>query len=68
MTHGGLNSLQEAIYHGVPVIGLPFGTDQFINLDKGAKDGFAIRLDWTEVREETLTHALNELLHNPRYN
>ena len=66
ITHGGLNSLQEAIYHGVPVLGLPFGADQFANLIKGVNDGYAIQLDWTEVNEKSLTDAIQQLIHNPK--
>ena len=66
MTHGGLNSLQEAIYHGVPVLGLPFGTDQALNLKRAVRDGYAVTLEWTDVTQETLTKSIQDLLHNPR--
>ncbi|KAG8456718.1 hypothetical protein GDO86_002483 [Hymenochirus boettgeri] len=32
VTHGGINSLQEAVYHGVPVLGIPLFGDQHDNL------------------------------------
>uniref|UniRef100_A0A673BRV0 UDP-glucuronosyltransferase n=1 Tax=Sphaeramia orbicularis TaxID=375764 RepID=A0A673BRV0_9TELE len=32
VAHGGTNGLQEAIYHGVPVVGLPVFFDQYDNL------------------------------------
>ncbi|KAM4808359.1 UDP-glucuronosyltransferase 3A1-like [Rhinophrynus dorsalis] len=32
VTHGGLNSLMEAVYHGVPVVGIPLFGDQFDNV------------------------------------
>jgi glucuronosyltransferase len=66
MTHGGLNSLQEAIYHGVPVIGLPFMTDQHLNLKRAVADGYAIQLDWKDVNEQSLTDTLQRILHNSR--
>jgi len=67
LSHGGLNSLQEAIYHSVPVLGLPFGTDQTLNLLRAAKDGYALKIDWKNVSEETLSESINELLHNSSY-
>lgn len=67
MTHGGLNSMQEAIYHGVPVLGLPFGTDQRLNMRRAVDTGYARQLTWTNVSQESLTEAILDLLHNTRY-
>lgn len=67
ITHGGLNSLQEAIYHGVPVLGLPFGTDQVCNLNKAKNDGYGLMLDWKDITRDTLTEALRQLLYNNTY-
>lgn len=67
MTHGGLNSLQEAIYHGVPVLGLPLGLDQTSNLLRSVREGYALKLDWKEVSEEKLYNSLQDLLYNTRY-
>lgn len=66
ITHGGLNSVQEAVYHGVPVLGLPFGTDQKLNMRRAIDDGYASKLAWTEISQETLTSAIIELLYNSR--
>ncbi|XP_046442503.1 uncharacterized protein LOC124192956 isoform X1 [Daphnia pulex] len=43
ITHGGLNSKQEAVYHGVPFIALPVFADQPINAQKAHDDGYAVR-------------------------
>ncbi|XP_057374694.1 UDP-glucosyltransferase 2-like [Daphnia carinata] len=67
ITHGGLNSLQEAIYHDVPVLGLSFGTDQKLNVRRAVDDGYALKLSWTEINEETLTTAILDLLYNKKY-
>ncbi len=66
MTHGGLNSLQEAVFHRVPVLGLPIVADQSLNVKRAVRDGYALRLDWKDVTEESLAEALNQLLHNSR--
>ena len=66
MTHGGLNGLQETIYHGVPMLGLPLGGDQTLNIMRAARDGYGLKLDWKDVTEDTLNEALQSLLHNPR--
>ena len=68
ITHGGLNSLQEAVYHGVPVLGLPFGTDQKLNMRRAIDDGYATKLAWTEINQESLTSAIIDLLYNKNSN
>lgn len=67
ITHGGLNSLQEAIFHGVPVLGLPFGIDQYLNLARAVNDGYALQLEWRDIDESTLSAAIEKLLFNRRY-
>lgn len=67
ITHGGLNSLQEAIYHGVPILGLPFGTDQACNLNKATKDGYGLKLEWKDITRDTLSKALHQVLYNSTY-
>ncbi|KAK1898216.1 UDP-glucuronosyltransferase 2B17 [Dissostichus eleginoides] len=34
VTHGGTNGIYEAIYHGVPVLGIPLIFDQYDNMTK----------------------------------
>ncbi|XP_057374691.1 UDP-glycosyltransferase UGT4-like [Daphnia carinata] len=67
ITHGGLNSLQEAIYHGVPMLGIPFGIDQFLNLRRAVNDGYALQLQWKEINENTLNTAIQHLLFNKSF-
>lgn len=66
MTHGGLNSVQEAIYHNVPMLGLPFGTDQKLNMKRAVNGGYARQLRWTDLNEQTLTENIQQLLYNSR--
>lgn len=66
MTHGGLYSNQEAVYHGVPLIGFPVFGDQINYITKAQRDGYAIRLDWMTVTEQSLLDAIRELVHNPK--
>ncbi|XP_046639071.1 UDP-glycosyltransferase UGT5-like [Daphnia pulicaria] len=67
ITHGGLNSKQEAVYHGVPFIALPVFADQPINAQKAHDDGYAIRLDWDNLTEEILFDAIQRILSNSSY-
>ena len=67
MTHGGLLSTQEAVYHGVPVIGLPFVTDQQNNMAKSVRDGYAVQLDWSDIDEEKRDRDLHTIQSKIRF-
>ena len=67
ITHGGLFSIQEAVYHGVPFIGLPVFADQFNNIYKAQEDGYAIHLNWNTLTSDGLYRAIRTILQQPRY-
>ncbi|KAF7988260.1 hypothetical protein HCN44_007792 [Aphidius gifuensis] len=67
ITHGGLMGTQEAVAHGVPMIGVPLFTDQFTNIDLYVRKNIAIRLEHKEISEKKLDFALKEILENPTY-
>uniref|UniRef100_A0A0P6EHC7 UDP-glucuronosyltransferase n=1 Tax=Daphnia magna TaxID=35525 RepID=A0A0P6EHC7_9CRUS len=67
ITHGGVNSIQEAVYHNIPLIVLPVFIDQPINAQKAQDDGYAIRLDWDNLTEEILFNAIEQILTNSSY-
>ncbi|XP_075223720.1 UDP-glycosyltransferase UGT5-like [Lycorma delicatula] len=67
VTHGGLLSQQEAVYFSVPLVGIPFFGDQYMNIERAAAAGFAISLDQYNLTETSLTWAINEVLNNPKY-
>ncbi|KAG7306656.1 hypothetical protein JYU34_008074 [Plutella xylostella] len=65
ITHGGLHSAQESVYHGVPTICIPFYGDQPLNCKKSEKMGFGIHI--SNLTESNLNNALREILTNPSY-
>lgn len=67
IAHGGLFGIQEAVYHGVPVLGIPAYGDQFVNLQRGEGLGCALVLDYRRLSEAELRSSLIELLENPKY-
>ncbi|EDW02190.1 GH20037 [Drosophila grimshawi] len=67
ISHGGLFGTQEAVYHGVPVLGMPVYADQYLNINKGKVAGYALGVDYRTVTEEELRYSLTELLENPKY-
>ncbi|KAM9858377.1 UDP-glucuronosyltransferase 2B20-like [Aulostomus maculatus] len=67
VAHGGTNGLQEAIYHGVPLVGLPLMFDQQDNFFRMKTRGVAKVLDIATVNEENFLEALKEVLYEPVY-
>nr|ADC91971.1 UDP glucuronosyltransferase 5 family polypeptide a5 [Danio rerio] len=67
ITHGGTNGIQEAIYHGVPILGLPLVFDQPDNLSRMKVRGTAKLLDIAELNRTMFLEALKEVLYNPSY-
>ncbi|MBU3113552.1 macrolide family glycosyltransferase [Clostridium lacusfryxellense] len=67
ITHGGMNSVNEAIYYGVPVITIPQFADQPAVARRLEKLGLGKVIDKKNVSVETLKKALNDVLYNAMY-
>uniref|UniRef100_A0A8C1P6T6 glucuronosyltransferase n=1 Tax=Cyprinus carpio TaxID=7962 RepID=A0A8C1P6T6_CYPCA len=67
ITHGGTNGLYEAIYHGVPMVGLPLWGDQPDNLLHMKTKGAAVVLDISSIQSKDLVDALKTVINNPSY-
>lgn len=67
IAHGGLFGTQEAVYHAVPILGMPFYCDQYFNLRKGEDNGYAITLNFQTLTSEQLKNGLQQLLYNSTY-
>lgn len=67
VAHGGTNGIYEAIYHGVPVVGVPLLFDQFENMLRLEVRGAAKVLDVTQIDSNSFGAALQEVLHTPEY-
>lgn len=67
ITHGGLLSTTETVYHGVPTLAIPIFGDQKMNAKVAYNNGFGLILPYTELDENSLVEKLNELLNNPKY-
>ncbi|KAF7399117.1 hypothetical protein HZH68_007709 [Vespula germanica] len=66
-THAGLLSTHEAIWHGVPMIGMPFFMDQNSNIKMLVDKRVAIYLNYEEISMDTVEQALREIIYNPIY-
>lgn len=62
VTHGGNNSVTEAVGAGVPLLVLPFSTDQFAGAAAIERENAGRALDPNAAGVEDLARALSELL------
>jgi MGT family glycosyltransferase len=62
ITHGGNNTVTEALHHGKPMVVLPLFWDQVDNAQRIEETGFGRRLATYGFHEQELTDAIDELL------
>ncbi|XP_078264986.1 UDP-glucuronosyltransferase 3A1-like [Rhinoraja longicauda] len=67
LSHGGINSLHQAVYHGVPVLGLPLFYDQMDNVVRLQSKGMALHISVAELEEEDLVAKLTQLITIPSF-
>ena len=62
VTHGGLLSVMEALYHKTVIVGIPFVNDQKPNLRRAEKNGYAKMLEWNSLTKEDLSKAIKDAI------
>ncbi|XP_064410286.1 UDP-glucuronosyltransferase 3A1-like isoform X2 [Latimeria chalumnae] len=67
VTHGGINSLMQAVYHSVPVLGIPLFGDQFDNLVRVETKQLGIALKIDELKAHTFANTMKKLMQDKRY-
>ncbi|XP_054422792.1 UDP-glucuronosyltransferase 2B31-like [Pteronotus mesoamericanus] len=67
ITHGGTNGIYEAIYHGIPMVGIPLFVDQPDNIARMKIKGAAVRLDFSTMSSADLLNALKTVINDPSY-
>ncbi|KAK4877582.1 hypothetical protein RN001_010088 [Aquatica leii] len=67
ITHGGMMSTIEAVYNGVPVLGIPVFSDQGLNMIRAELAGYGKYVFYKDLEEKSFGTALNEMLSNPSF-
>jgi MGT family glycosyltransferase len=67
VSHGGINSVQEALVAGVPVVAIAQGLDQFWTAERVAALQTGVVIDRNHVTTEALRLAVQRVLSEPRY-
>jgi len=65
ITHGGNNTVTEAIHFGKPMVVLPLFWDQHDNAQRVAECGFGVRLPTYEFEDDALQDAIERLRSAP---
>ncbi|KAB0792744.1 hypothetical protein PPYR_14703 [Photinus pyralis] len=67
ITQGGMQSSEEALYSGVPIIGMPFFGDQFGNIGKMVHMGMGLSVDFENLNKGEFKSKILEVIQNPMY-
>lgn len=65
ISHGGMGSVKESVYFGVPTLLFPVGADQPGNSARMAFHGLGVRGDLQSVTPEKLLHLIDGVEHSP---
>ncbi|XP_032003923.1 UDP-glucuronosyltransferase 3A2 [Hylobates moloch] len=67
VTHGGQNSIMEAIQHGVPMVGIPLFGDQPENMVRVEAKKFGVSIQLKKLKAETLALKMKQIIEDKRY-
>ncbi|KFO23824.1 UDP-glucuronosyltransferase 2B17 [Fukomys damarensis] len=67
VTHGGANGVYEAIYHGIPMVGIPLFGEQHDNIAYMTDKGAAVNVNFLTISSTELLNALKMVLNSPSY-
>lgn len=67
ITHGGMNSVYESLYYGVPLIVIPLSADQPVIANQVAKIGAGIQLQMSGLTANQLHESVDHVLNQSTY-
>ncbi|XP_045296319.1 UDP-glucuronosyltransferase 3A2-like isoform X2 [Leopardus geoffroyi] len=67
VTHGGMNSIMEAIQHGVPMVAIPVLKEQAENMVRVEAKKFGVSIQLKQIKAETLVLKMKEVIEDKRY-
>ncbi|MFZ7942720.1 macrolide family glycosyltransferase [Neobacillus sp. 19] len=67
ITHGGMNSVHEGLYYGVPLIVIPQSADQPVIAGQVANIGTGIQLQMQDLTANLLRESADQVLNHPSF-
>lgn len=67
ISHGGMNSVMESLYYGVPLIVVPQMPEQYMNGQRVQELGLGVALDTDTVTPDILREAVQRVAQEPSY-
>lgn len=62
VTHGGMNSVSEALVYGTPMVVIPFASDQPVNARCVENLGVGRKLKYSDIKKDTLKECVLAVL------
>lgn len=67
ISHCGMNSLSESLYHGKPILGLPFFGDQHYNAGRVLELNVGLKLDKNHFTRRDVSAGIRTILNTPAF-
>lgn len=67
VTHGGQNSIMEAIQHAVPMVGIPLFGDQPENIVRIEAKKLGVSIQLHNLKADTLAFMMKQVIGDKRY-
>jgi len=67
ITQGGLQSMEEATFNHIPMVGMPFFGDQPANVKRMVSKGLGLSVAPETITKDVFKNAVMEVISNPKY-